>query len=571
MKNQKLARVLSFLISIVLCVSILAGCGAAKQQGSGTTASNEATSQASTVAASEPTLDPMAKYQPAITVMGATTAITADNPTKFAEGDSVENNPWIRGYESELGIKLKYNWVVAGSQYDQKLNISIASGEIPDIFYVNKQQYKMLLDADMITDISDVYAKFTLPEVKEQIEYDPLGYRSAEFDGKLMGWPTTGNSNESASLLWIRQDWLKKLNLEAPKTMQDLLNISKAFTENDPDGNNKKDTFGLAINKDFYSSFFSIHGFSNGYHAYPNAWIDRGDGKLVYGSIQPQMKEALKALQEMFKAGQIDPEFGIKDGGKVQESVLSDKIGIEYGQWWNPNWPLPSQNYETNKAEWVPFLPVSIDAEPAKAMISSYVSQYYVVRKGFEHPEALIKLANFNQIKNISTDPEVRKNYFAENSDNGAAQYGFLNYITYYDPRQNETKYNRIMEAEKSGGDTSKMDPDTKEQYLNNFLKMKAAHPEASKAMDCFGAEGSIKRLIDLKKGNLMMWDRFYGASTDTMTEKWQSLLKEENVVFTKIILGDSIDKFDLFVENWKKLGGDTITAELNVWYLKNK
>lgn len=40
-----------------------------------------------------------------------------------------------------------------------------------------------------------------------------------------------------------------------------------------------------------------------------------------------------------------------------------------------------------------------------------------------------------------------------------------------------------------------------------------------------------------------------------------------EEEVFTKIIMGDSIDLFDKFVEDWKKLGGDQITKEINEWY----
>ncbi|MDG0808862.1 hypothetical protein [Cohnella rhizosphaerae] len=42
---------------------------------------------------------------------------------------------------------------------------------------------------------------------------------------------------------------MKKLNLQAPKTMQDVLNISHAFATMDPDGNGKPDTIGLSLQK----------------------------------------------------------------------------------------------------------------------------------------------------------------------------------------------------------------------------------------------------------------------------------------------------------------------------------
>lgn len=44
-----------------------------------------------------------------------------------------------------------------------------------------------------------------------------------------------------------------------------------------------------------------------------------------------------------------------------------------------------------------------------------------------------------------------------------------------------------------------------------------------------------------------------------------------QNEVFVKIILGESIDTFDQFVEDWKKLGGDQITQEVNEWYEQAK
>ena len=42
----------------------------------------------------------------------------------------------------------------------------------------------------------------------------------------------------------------------------------------------------------------------------------------------------------MYKNGEIDQEFGIKDGGKVAEDIAAGKIGMEYGEQWNSIWPL---------------------------------------------------------------------------------------------------------------------------------------------------------------------------------------------------------------------------------------
>ncbi|MNL80521.1 hypothetical protein D3C87_2073990 [compost metagenome] len=54
--------------------------------------------------------------------------------------------------------------------------------------------------------------------------------------------------------------------------------------------------------------------------------------------------------------------------------------------------------------------------------------------------------------------------------------------------------------------------------------------------------------------------------------EKNAILEKKRDEVFFKIIMNQvSVDEFDKFVADWKKLGGDQITKEVNDWYAKNK
>lgn len=62
--------------------------------------------------------------------------------------------------------------------------------------------------------------------------------------------------------------------------------------------------------------------------------------------------------------------------------------------------------------------------------------------------------------------------------------------------------------------------------------------------------------------------DLFTGAMTETMKSKWEGLIKLETETFAKIIYGKApVDEFDTFVTQWKELGGDKITEEVNAWY----
>ncbi|MDF2663168.1 MAG: transporter substrate-binding protein [Paenibacillus sp.] len=273
--------------------------------------------------------DPFGKYDPPIEI----TSVRVVNPSiKFPEGDNISNNVWTRAYEKELGIKLKYNWVVNSDQGVQKTNLTIASGDIPEFMTVTVTQMKQLADAGLIMDLTEVYEKYAAPFTKKLMTQDgPHALDSAKIDGKLMGIPASTSTIDNAQMLWIRTDWLKKLNLPAPQTMADVFAIAEAFTKQDPDGNGKPDTIGMVMHKDLTAGFADLEGFFNSYHAYPSIWVKDASGNLVYGDIQSEMKPALLKLQEMYKAGLIDKEFGVKDLFKAAELTTSGKAGLLFG------------------------------------------------------------------------------------------------------------------------------------------------------------------------------------------------------------------------------------------------
>ncbi|MNG19963.1 hypothetical protein D3C84_1041790 [compost metagenome] len=86
-----------------------------------------------------------------------------------------------------------------------------------------------------------------------------------------------------------------------------------------------------------------------------------------------------------------------------------------------------------------------------------------------------------------------------------------------------------------------------------------------------FGREGSYAVINQYVKNNLLMPSEFYGTPTQTMGDKLSTLQKSELEAFTKIIMGASIDSFDKFVSDWKSLGGDQITKEVNDWAKSKK
>ena len=78
----------------------------------------------------------------------------------------------------------------------------------------------------------------------------------------------------------------------------------------------------------------------------------------------------------------------------------------------------------------------------------------------------------------------------------------------------------------------------------------------------------SVRLYKEMNADGCVTFDAYAGSLTKAMQEKKAYLDKLELETFTNIIMGQApIDEFDVFVENWKKSGGDDISKEVNEWY----
>ncbi|MFD0674057.1 extracellular solute-binding protein [Cohnella sp. GCM10027633] len=562
--NRKL-RNRSLAVSLSLLLAVTTACGNNNDNGNNVSASSAAPSASAPASESAPAsqaIDPNAKYDPPIEI---TTVRYTDSSFKYKEGESLENNAWTRAYESELGIKLKNLWVVngEGNQYTQKMNLTITSNELPDFFMVDAKQLRELAENDQLEDLTQIVADYGSPLTKEMIDRGANAKIAASYDGKLVAIPPAEDYLGGAPLLWVRTDWLKKLNLPEPKTMDDFLKIADAFTNQDPDGNGKKDTYGLAASKDVIGGYPDLSGFMNAYHAYMNIWVKDAGGKLVFGSIQPEMKTALAKLQELYKAGVIDKEFGVKDGGKAAELQTAGGVGMSFGAMWNPLWPLQDNVTKDPNAEWGAFPIPSADGTPASAQSTADFNSFWVVKKGAAHPEAIVKLLNFYNEKIVSENAEPAIYHSADGIE-------FFKYAMlangFGTPAGLLTVHKNVVAALQAN-DGAKLTPEEK-AYFDKITLFKGGDRTNWGTNKVFGEGGSWAVIgANYVDQGLLVKNEFLGAPTPGMTEKKAILDKMVLETFTNIIIGAPISDFDKFVSDWNKLGGEQITQEVNEWY----
>ncbi|MFD0959424.1 extracellular solute-binding protein [Paenibacillus chungangensis] len=503
-------------------------------------------------------IDPLGKYDPPIEV----TTVRATNDTfKFIEGESLEDNIVYELYEEDIGIKWKNIWSVGGdnNKYTEKLNLSIASKNLPDIFQVDIGQLKELVDGGLVEDMTPYFEQYASQQVKEAFGYaDGLGLRMGTFDGNLYGLPNTRDAAGNLNLLWVRQDWLDNLDLELPKTADEVIAVAEAFANNDPDGDQKNNTYGIMASFMMFDGYGlgSLDALAAAYGAYPGKWI-KGEEGLVYGSVQPEMKKVLEIGRELYAMGALDKEFAIKGGGETTADVVAGKIGMYYAPFWSPAWPLNQMIEKEPDAKWTPLLAPPGPSGEMKVPAGHFTTNWMVVRKGFEHPEALVKAINYWY--DLSMTGGSRNEKYSELRQNEYKDVDINNYTPVYSemPNKNDLFVDEILKALKDG-DTSGLSI----SGLKTYEKIKAG-----------GVDGWVEQKIWTESAPLIreykeiVTDEFYGAPTETMGLTKTALDKLTNDTFTKMIMGDkSVEEFDDFVAQWHKIGGDKMTLEVNEW-----
>lgn len=566
MKPQK---AVAWLITAVLAVFLPSACMISIDNDRNAPAS---TPEQKDTTMTEGAKDPFGKYDPAIELSFVRTIDedTVENILPKTPGETIDDNRWLTAYSEKLGINITYDWIVKGGYqsdaYRRKLNVTLASGNLPDVIPVGPTQLKQLTDSGMVADLTPYWDEYATEALKECYTAQGPGILgSSTFEGKLRGLTSFTDGYQDGLFIWIRADWLEKLGLDPPETMCDLLDIAEAFTTQDPNGNGIDDTYGFAVTKDLHSGVLGLEGFFAGYHAYPNIWVEDNSGKLVYGSTMPEMKKALQVLVEMYQMGQIDKDFAVKDLNQISDALTNGKVGIEFGAQWNPMYPLICSHNNDPEADWMGYPLVSVDDAPAYSPSKFGLdSIYYAVNAECEHPEALIKLLNTHV--ELCWGETGDFDYYYMPAANSCVGVWKFSPVIPSPPYKNLAAFEALEIARKS----HTLDQLTGEAAAiqRNIEAYENGDTSQWGWMKVYGPEGVYRWGTKYLNNHLLLWDQFTGPPTPTMVEKMSALVQMEREVFVDIVIGAApIDDFDQFRKDWYQIGGEDITNEVNEWY----
>lgn len=496
--------------------------------------------------------------------------MTSVNNSNMPDNDTYTDNAYTRYIKSVINVQNVDVFEATDSQYDTNVSMAISMGNLPDIMVVSSQdEVEQLAEAGLIEDLTESYNNCISDKVKDMYEsYGESLKDMVTYDGKIMALPET-NITDGPNLVWLRKDWMDKLGLSEPHTIDDVVNIVKHFISDDP-GNNgtdesgKPNTVGLAVDTDVtgecgYSSEFLLDIIFACFGAYPKQWIMDDDGGIVYGSVTEEAKEALSYISGLYSQGVIDNDFLLRTSTNICELIENGLCGSFFGPWWAPNNPLVNAVSKNPDADWQPYL-IATDTDGT----TSYHSQnpcykYVVVRKGYEHPEIAAKMISvmFDKVRFDCTDSEEFTNYYQLNVEPTAR------------PLSINVDYNnalsicyRNIDAALSG----RKNPESLELLERSYYDACSAYiKNADKTSTQWAAYMSrIKACSLIAQDNIKVVDSLYFKTTDTMKSRWWRLKAKEKEAYLKIISGEEdVSYFDTFVKEWKEQGGETITAEV--------
>lgn len=552
------------IISCVLIINLLILCGCGDSGATPSTRENTETKEEYEAALYTARTTPYGKYPEQLTyTLGK---LSGANNSNLPDGETYENNAYTRLLNERLNVQNQDVFEAMDEQYTDSVTMVIAQNDLPDVMIVEDlDELQYLVDNDMIADLTDSYNNCMSDTIKNI--YGSYGRDILDvvtFGGKIMAIPET-NISDGPNLIWLRKDWMDALGLSAPRTLSDVEEIIRQFKEKDPGHNGAGNTVGLVCDTSLcggcgYSSEYTLDIIFAAYGAFPKQWIYDEDGNVVYGSVQPEAKEALAHIHELYKEGILDQDFLMRTSSNLIELIVDGQCGSFFGPWWAPNNPLMQAVEQNKDAEWQPYLIATEESGLTSYHTQNPSGKYIVVRKGYEYPEIACKIVSvlFDYLRYNDRDNQEIVDYYKENVDPTARPFAIN--VDYNNALQIcYGELNHVFAGDKSADDLNVLEYSYYEA-CESYLK----DAENASAEDWAAYTSRITACKILNDGRTNKVESLYFGETETMVTDWWSLENLESDTYLKIVTGESaLDEFDRFVENWYQNGGETITKEV--------
>ena len=235
-------------------------------------------------------------------------------------------------------LNIDLQLICVSENFTQQLALTIASGDIPDLILMEYRTYVEYANEGLFTDLTGLVDQYSdLMDYVNTGDQGEMCWNRMKVDGAIYGIPTR-SVNTSMLTTAIRQDWLDNLGLQVPATIDELTEVLRAFTEDDPDQNGLNDTYGLSTygmhniySMNYLSTIFGAFGAAPG-----QQYLLNDDGTVTTNVISDEYKAAVSYLHDIYAAGYMDPEIFTNSNSQAYEKFATGKMGFWPCWWSNP-------------------------------------------------------------------------------------------------------------------------------------------------------------------------------------------------------------------------------------------
>lgn len=611
---KKVVKILSLMLVLIMVVApSITGCTGSGNEDTSNGVENTPEPSLTPDESAEPTVEleewqKFKKYDPPITLTTDRFLTPDQDPALW------EENAHVQWAKENLGIIWEPKFTaVDHADAVQKIQLYAASNDLPDVIVDGGiGLLKEMNDGGNLLVLQDYVEKYGSPLTKYiwldeyQEMYKGNGYKGiSNEEGKFYAIPLVADPLRSGLYEkgFIRKDILDEMGFDIPTNIAELDEVFAAYKEKYPNN-------GALVSEGWMfgtlSSIFSAFGAS------PNHWIEK-DGQLVYGGVQPEVKNALAKLNEWYKKGYIVKEFdAVNWTDEAMKFAQGDFLAIT-GHVWLPGWlgPQLSDKISTAVMAPLPFL------EGTDGVANTYQSGLTIgwpaaITSNCKYPEAVIYEMNEVLESGMRNEEDLRAMFDFKypvtdprqpiNPDEvaelglGVAKYdypeelegpaGFLNGGNATSPSiclGNDNSRPNIMgryanaaleELLKNNGDMQKTFENLPTGMNTWFKSSYVDHGEVKgNSMATQASLSNYAIIKDAIEKGIVKYDFITGSiKTESYDEYWGALFGMEQTAIRAIIKSEiPLDDFDKFVTEWKASGGDQLTTEMNEWYATQK
>jgi putative aldouronate transport system substrate-binding protein len=489
-----------------------------------------------------------------------------DAQTQFAEGDSLENNPWSRMIKKLFGVEFAIAWTWATSdEANSKYNLALASGDIPDYMEtIPPNIFVQMVEADALEDITDAWESYASDRWKAAFaDYGELPWTWTKFDGRIMGLPRVEDLAHNDTILWYRADWLEAHGLDVPTTLDELHDVAVALVQANAGMGASGTTVGLLANKQYDHTWYgSLDPIWGAFGVIPDHWTEV-DGQLVFDATRPEMREPLALLAQWYQDGIFRRDFFTIETSDSIQDIAASQCGLHFTPSWGANLDTVRNDPETRWA--FTNIPARADGVKGKHTENNFKPDPFAFRKGAANIDKIFEITNWM----IELTEEYDRRFHGWEGhnyqwDGDTVAWTGIGWPAWAigpigtrgggmaDPRHvgNEIRYRREEFA--------KVPPEERDAMMNLLLEDPTGVQQVS----------DESRLFILEHADEAKMTALQRLPTPTMVERSVDLDKLIDETILSIIIGEQpISALEEMVTQWNQLGGEQITQEVNEWW----